>query len=306
MSELAKPTPLPIPARLPVSLAGAGDHVSLRTALAMICAEDLEEGLSALDAAVARATSNRPVRRMVRLKSLALQFSLPFALVGVVVAGAELFGGTLPVPAFTMLIALVAIPPLILAAWHAWQYSTGFPGKPLALPHEPDAKIEFAVAQLQKETGPAVFRRVSFSGRLERADRHIFFGRLRYLLLSEDFAVRRQVSGFPLPFKGAGDLFLARSDAEHLRSLARPKRRGGPGRDPKYPYVEAVIAILSDPAITGCNLADQNGAVRIIENRLAEWFEDHADESGAVPRKDLIRPYAIKIFEGLTQARTTH
>lgn len=306
MPEPAKPPSLPSPALLATAPGSAGDHVSLRTALAMVLAEDLEEGLALLDAAIGRAANSLGLRRKVRLKSLALQFSLPLALVGLVVAGAELFDGTLPGPAFTLLIALVAVPPLILAVWHAWQYGAGFPGKPLPLPHEGDPKIDHALAHLQKETGPSVWRRVSFSGRLARADRHLFFGRLRYLLLSEDFAVRRQVSGFPLPFTGAGDLFLARTDAEHLRSLARPKRRGGPGRDPKYPYVEAVIAILTDPAGLGCNLADQTGAVRIIESRLAEWFEDHADASGAVPRKDLIRPYAIKVFEALTQARTTH
>lgn len=306
MPEPAKPLSFAQPVPLSVSHGANADHVSLRTALAMILAEDLEEGLALLDAAIGRAANSPSLRRKVRLKSLAVQFSLPLALVGLVMAGAELFGGTLPGPAFTLLIALVALPPLILAGWHAWQYGAGFPGKPLPLPHEANSKIDFALAHLQRETGPAVWRRVSFSGRLRRADRHVFFGRLRYLLLSEDFAVRRQVSGFPLPFTGAGNLFLARSDAEHLRSLARPKRRGGPGRDPKYPYVEAVIAILTDPAGLGCNLADQTGAVRTIEGRLAEWFEDHADASGAVPRKDLIRPYAIKVFEALTQARTTH
>ena len=308
MPEPAKPSPSlpPASAQLSATAAPAGDHVSLRTALAMMYADDLEDGLAALDAAIARATQIPSVRRKVRLKTLALQLSLPLALAGLVVAGADLFDPTLPVSAFTLLAGLVAVPPLVLGAWQVWQYGAGFPAKPLPLAHDADPKIETAFAQLQKETGPAVWRRVSFSGRLERADRHLFFGRLRYLLLSQDFAVRRQVSGFPLPFKVTGDLFVARIDAEHLRSLVRPKRRGGPGRDPKYPYVEAVIAILCDPAIIRCNLADQTGAVRAIEQRLTEWFEEHADETGAVPRKDLIRPYAIKVFEGLSKARTAH
>ena len=309
MPEPAKPSfpaPAPAPAQLPVAAAPTGNQVSLRTALAMMYADDLEEGLVALDVAIARATQSPTVRRKVRLKTLALQLSLPLALVGLVVAGADLFDPTLPVSAFTLLAGLVTIPPLVLGAWQVWQYGAGFPAKPLPLAHNADARIETAFAQLQKETGPAVWRRVSFSGRLERADRRLFFGRLRYLLLSEDFAVRRQVSSFPLPFKAAGDLFLTRADAEHLRSLVRPKRRGGPGRDPKYAYVDAAIAILCDPAIIRCNLADQTGAVRAIEQRLTEWFEEHADETGAVPRKDLIRPYAIKVFEGLSKARTAH
>lgn len=308
MPEPAKPPPslIPVTTQLSATAAPAGDHVSLRTALAMLYADDLEEGLAALDAAIARATQSPTVRRKVRLKTLTLQLSLPLALAGLVVAGADLFDPTLPVSAFTLLAGLVAVPALVLGAWQVWQYGAGFPATPLPLAHDADPKIETAFAQLQKETGPAVWRRVSFSGRLERADRHLFFGRLRYLLLSEDFAVRRQVSSFPLPFKAAGDLFLARADAEHLRSLVRPKRRGGPGRDPKHPYVRAVIAILLDPTFRACDLGDRTDALRKIEKRLADWFEDHVDESGSVPRKDLIRPYAIDVLEGLSQSPTTH
>lgn len=306
MPEPAKPPSLPSPALLATAPGSAGEHVSLRTALAMILAEDLEEGLATLDAAIGRASNSPSLRSKVRLKSLALQFSLPLALVGLVVAGAELFDGTLPGPAFTLLIALVAVPPLILAVWHAWQYGAGFPGKPLPLPHESDPKIDFVLGHLQKETGPAAWRRASFSGHLQRADRHLFYGRLRYLLMSEDLAVRRQVSGFPLPFTSAGDLFLARADAEHLRSLARPKRRGGPGREPKYAYVKAVVATLMDPAVKACDPGDRDGALRFIENRMVNWFEVHADASGDMPRKDQIRPYAIEILEGLVQTGTTH
>lgn len=280
-------------------------HVSLRTAVAMTYGEDLEAGLAALDASVALARHSPLVRRMVAFKSIALQVGLPLALVGLVIAGAALFGDLLPTPVFGLVVLLVAIPPVILILWHCWQYGIGFPASPRSLAHPADARIEFAFAQVQKESGPPVFRRVSFGGRLERVDRHVFFGRLRYLLLCEDLGVRRQVSGFPLRLRMAGDLFLARADAECLKALARPKRRGGPGRDPKYAYVEAVIATLSDPAISGLDLADQTGAIRMIEKQLAEWFEEHIDESGAVPRKDLIRPYAIKIFEGLILARTT-
>ena len=58
MPEPAKPVSFAPPVPLSVSHGANADHVSLRTALAMILADDLEEGLALLDAAIGRAANS--------------------------------------------------------------------------------------------------------------------------------------------------------------------------------------------------------------------------------------------------------
>ena len=95
------------------------------------------------------------------------------------------------------------------------------------------------------------------------------------------------------------DVFLHRADVEKIISMTRQKRKGGPGRNTKYPYDEAIISLIGDEALLTLDLTDRVSALRAIKNRLSKWFEANADASGDVPRPDQLTAYAEKIYDHL-------
>jgi hypothetical protein len=79
-------------------------------------------------------------------------------------------------------------------------------------------------------------------------------------------------------------------------ALAKPKRKGGPGRNPKYAYAEAAIELIGDPRLDTLDLNDETAAIHSITDWLDQWFKAAADESGDTPRRDQLTPYAKKIY----------
>ena len=77
--------------------------------------------------------------------------------------------------------------------------------------------------------------------------------------------------------------------------MDRPKRRGGPGRNTKYRYDDAIIALIGDPRLAALDVKDRAAAISTVKNWLSEWFETNADETGDVPRRDQLTRYAEKI-----------
>ena len=130
-------------------------------------------------------------------------------------------------------------------------------------------------------------------------NRRQFFGRLRYFLFSEHSADRALVMRFRTGHSLPGDIFLHRDDVDRILAMAKPKRKGGPGRNSKYRYAEAIIALIGDAWLDKLDLNDRAGSVRRVRGRLADWFETNADESGDVPRADQLAPYAEKVFDHL-------
>jgi len=278
------------------------EHIPLRRALAICYDTDVEDGLARINRAVDLALVQ--VRRTLDRKSRFLKFSIPLALIAGVAMLSDLLGIWRQSPwVFGIEVLTFALPAIGLLAWHLWQYGASFPKVPTALPHDPDQRIETTLTELQKESGPRVYTRSLLHGRYVPLDRRLFFGRLRYLVLSEDVGERSHVLGYPAPIPVLGDLFVTRNDAERLLAMSKPKRKAGPGRDPKYAYLDAVIAIMASPELRSIDLADRTAAGRKIEKLLLDWFEDHVDASADMPRTDMVRPYASRILAAMVDLR---
>jgi hypothetical protein len=191
---------------------------------------------------------------------------------------------------------LAAIPRILI---QAFQYGWGVPEAPLALPHTANKRIEEFLALLQKEFGPKSYCYSILQKRRVPLGRRQFFGKLRYLLFSEHSGVRRMVIGYPTGLPSPTDIFLRRSDVEKMIEASKPKRKGGPGRAPSPRYTDAIIALLGNQNVLKLDVTDGEKAINQVTKWMADWFEENADESGWVPRKDQIKPYAEKIYAHL-------
>ena len=143
--------------------------------------------------------------------------------------------------------------------------------------------------------GPQAYYLSLFRKKRIRLNRRQFFGRLRYFLFSEHSKDRGMVMRFPTATSLPADLFLHREDVEKMLAMSRPKRKGGPGRNAKYSYDDAIIALIGDPRLGALDTNDRAAAVHSVKDLLSEWFEANADESGDVPRRDQLTRYAEKI-----------
>ena len=103
------------------------------------------------------------------------------------------------------------------------------------------------------------------------------------------------VMRYPTAMSLPTDLYLHRDDVETMLAMSRPKRRGGPGRNTKYRYDDAIIALIGDPRLRALDVKDRPAAISTVKDWLSEWFETNADASGDVPRRDQLTRYAEKI-----------
>ena len=262
-------------------------------ALARFRSDDLDEGRKDNAAVINRA---RPVfRRYYNAAFLVSAISgVSSFLVFIVmwIAGRSNVGDAL-FPVGLALLAVAAAPQL----WRQiYQYGVATPEDPLALPHDADRHFDEFLGYLQKASGPQTYYKPRFGKKREPLDRQEFFGRLRYFLFSEHDADRRLVMRFRSGWALPSDIFVHRDDLERMIALAKPKRKGGPGRNPKYAYAEAVIELIGDPRLDTLDLNDETAAVHSITDWLDQWFKAAADESGDTPRRDQLTPYAKKIY----------
>lgn len=147
----------------------------------------------------------------------------------------------------------------------------------------------------------------SFAGRVFRyavATARYFFGNLRVLLLSE-FAAVRALCLAPGGNRISGAIKIEKDPDELINELRiKPKRAGGPGRNAKYAYSDALISLIDDARLSALDMNNRTAAIRAIKKWLSEWFEEHADETGDVPCGDLLAPYAEKICVHSDRARS--
>ena len=272
------------------------ENVPLWKALAQFTSDDLDEGLKANTAVINRATP--PFARYYNgafIVSMFFGFLFVISLIALLISAPskseDLFS-------FLTLVTLAAT-----AAPHLWrqlyQYGLKTPDAPLSLPHMPDRYFDEFLGYLQKASGPRAYYISRFGERRVFLNRRQFFGRLRYFLFSEHSADRALVMRFRTGHSLPGDIFLHRDDVDRMLAMAKPKRKGGPGRNSKYRYAEAIIALIGDSRLGALDLTDRAASVRTIKERLADWFEANADESGDVPRGDQLLPYAEKIVDHL-------
>ena len=278
------------------------DHRSLARIAARLLsiAEQEYEALAEID----RIASG--IERAVRIRyvTLTVVFGVlsAFALIGLLVwIVAGLTGNNLgwrPVVIIVPLIVLAAAPVLY---WRYFQYGLGkIRAKRPAL-YRGGSKatietLEKLFEYLGRRTGPRAYFRTR-AGTKRYISRHVFWGRLRGLLLSENPGDRAIVLP-PYDLWFSGEIFIE-ADPEDIISALKPKRRGGPGREPKYAYADAMIDLIDNPELADIDLGDEIAARRKVEALLVAWFQTRADESGDAPRSDMIRPYAEKVVKRL-------
>jgi hypothetical protein len=272
------------------------ENVPLWKALAQCTSDDLDEGLKANAAVINQATPP-----FARSYNLAFVVSMGFGFLSVIFLIALLISVPSRSTDLFALLALVTFAATV--APHLWrqiyQYGLKTPDAPLALPHPADRHFDEVLGYLQKASGPRAYYLSRFGKRRVILNRRQFFGRLRYFLFSEHSMDRAIVmrfrTGLPLP----ADIFLHRDDVEKMLAMSKPRRKGGPGRNTKYRYADAIIALIADHRLATLDLEDRAASLRAVRNWLAEWFEANADASGDVPRGDQLSPYAEKIFDHL-------
>jgi len=268
------------------------DNVPLWKVLAQFRSDDLDEGLS-LNAAIINHAKPSPVRyyNLAFIISFAFGFLSVLLLIGLLVSGhstaTDLF--------FYLTLAALAA----TIAPHLWrqahQYGLKIPDAPLKLPHAPDKLFDEVLGYLQKVDGPKAYYLSRLRKKRVPLKRRQFFGRLRYFLFSEHSKDRGMVMRYPTAMSLPTDLYLHRNDVETMLAMSRPKRRGGPGRNTKYRYDDAIIALIGDPRLRALNVKDRPAAISAVKDWLSEWFETNADASGDVPRRDQLTRYAEKI-----------
>lgn len=269
------------------------DDVPLWQVLAQFRSDDLDEGLSANAAIINQARP--PFARYYNIAfvvSFAFGFLSILFLIGLLISAGH--PGTTSFFFYVTLVMLAAtVAPHILR--QAYQYGLSIPDSPLNLPHEADRLFDEVLGYLQRVDGPQAYFVSRFRKKRIPLRRRQFFGKLRYFLFSEHSNDRGMVLRFPTAMSLPADLYLHRDDVERMLAMSKPKRKGGPGRNAKYRYDEAIIALIGDPRLGTLDLKDPAAAIHTIKDWLSEWFEANADESGDVPRRDQLTRYAEKI-----------
>ncbi|WCT77747.1 hypothetical protein [Novosphingobium humi] len=290
------------PAAIPLARDNNEDRRSLaRIAARMLAVAELEDqALEEID----RIASG--IERAVRIEYLLLAVSFgifaAFTLTGLLVwivaglTGTDL--GWRPMIILVPMIVLAAAPVL---TWRVRQYGLGpvHAKRPALYPIGATASVdtlEKLFEHLGRRSGPRAYFRTR-SGEKRYLSHRIFWGRLRGLLLSDNASDCAMVLP-PLGFRLGGDIFIE-AEPEEIIAALKPKRRAGPGREPKYAYTDSLINLIDNPALDEIDLTDETKARRQVEAMLVTWFQDHADTSGDSPRADMVRPYAEKIAKRL-------
>ncbi|MGC4250387.1 MAG: hypothetical protein QM605_02680 [Sphingobium sp.] len=202
-------------------------------------------------------------------------------------------------------IALLAcfLPFGILWYWRRDQYGSGRLWKPREAIYadasdETRETLERLFAYLRLESSPKIYF-LDRKGVKQYPDRGYVSGSLRVLLLS-NFAAVRALCLSP-DGKRISEVIKVDADPDEvIKALGiKPKRAGGPGRNIKYAYAEAIFDLRGDPRLDTLDLTDEAGAARSITDWLLEWFQSAANVSADVPDRKLLIPYARKIFNHL-------
>jgi len=272
------------------------ENIPLWMALAQLTSDNLNEGLKNNESTIRKI---KPI--FIKYYNISSIVSIAFGVASIVFFLSFLIFIHLKDSISVLYIALaflaVAFAPQF---WRfAYQYSIKIVDAPLALPHAADQHFEEFLSYLQRADGPQVYYLARFRKKRIPVNRRQFFGRLRYFLFSEHASDRAMVIRYPGMKSMTTDLYLHRENVERMIALGVPKRKSGPGRLPKYPYIEALLDVRDDPRLAALDLNDETKATSFITDRLVEWFEAASDETGEMPKRDRLTPYAKKIYDHL-------
>lgn len=274
------------------------DNVPLWKMLAQLRSDNLDEGLN-INAAIINEAKPSPVR----YHNLAFAVSFGFGFLSIICLIGLLLSGHSKATDLFFYLTLAAL--AATAAPHLWrqlyQYGLKIPDAPLQLHHASDRLFEVVLGHLQKVDGPQAYFVSRFGKKRIPLKRRQFFGRLRYFLFSEHDADRRLVMRFRSGQALPSDIFIHRDDLDRMVLLIKPKRKGGPGTNAKYPYEDAIVGLIGDPRLAELDLRDEEAALRSLVSWIVDWFKVNADETGDIPRSDYDRVQACarKIYDRL-------
>lgn len=240
----------------------------------------------------------------VTFTSLSIRFAFAFALLALAIMLIGVFIGRADAVIFAEAFLVTIIATLVLwLVWHFFQYGVGVPDTLLPIGHPGNKRIDDFIAILNRESGPRAYYYSALLRHRVPLNRRVFFSRFRYLLFSEHLADRKRVTRFPVAMPVPAEIFLDSADVALLVAASKPKRKGGPGRDPKCPYLDAVIDLIGDPAILSLDLSNEAAALQKVETMMLAWFEGNADPSADAPRRAGVAPYAAKVIVRLKKIR---
>ncbi|MDM7985138.1 MAG: hypothetical protein QUV02_11870 [Maricaulis sp.] len=274
------------------------DYLPLSHALALYISEDLDEGLNE------SSTTIREVRKQFeRGWNIELLIQTVSGLLGIV-ALSGLASAHTPgvVEAMLRLLLFVAFAGL-LGPW-IWrrihQFGLEFPlNKALELPHEENEDFEKIIGFFQQANGPKAFYLPKLSKRRVALERSQFFGKLRYLLFSEHSRDRAKVSRFPSALDLSADICVHRDNIKQMCILAKHERKAGAGRNFKFAYVHAIMALTKDPRSAELDLSNEARATKTVIEWMTEWFQNNTNTPKEVPDASQLKRYAKDFVSGL-------
>jgi hypothetical protein len=182
---------------------------------------------------------------------------------------------------------VLALGPKIVRRIH--QYGINRLYDPLTLNFESNQYFDEFIGYLQRGSQPHAYYVTRFGGKRKYLDRREFFGRLRYLLFSEHPADRRLVTRYeawgPLP----SDIFIHRDNLEIIQKLRESAPQKPKGVDSKYPYEDAIIAVLNSNEVKLLNLKERDAALKALRTMIVDWLKEINPAEGNSPRTDYDR-----------------
>lgn len=282
------------------------ESIPLWRALAQFTSDDLDTGLKTnakvINGIIEGPKRNYNIHSFISVGSGAL-FCVSFlVLVVTALAGGEANYVFFSIAVFSM---IIAIGPRV---WrHFYQYGGnwrliyqygGRPDAPLSLPHDSDQFFEEFLSTLQSEAGPRAYYVQRFGDTRKYLARREFFGKLRYLLFSEHPEDRRLVMRFRTGRALPSDIFIDRHDLDRMRQVRNTKPKDPVGTKSKYPYEDAIVAVLGSAEVKAINLSKRDTALNSLCEMIVAHFLEYPLEDGAKPRTDYkrVKESAEKIY----------
>lgn len=276
------------------------ESIPLWKALAEYTSDDLDTGLDAnakiIKKVIDKYRMERTIHSIVSLIFGAICCSSLAALVFFALAGREA-GYFLSVLA--VLSAVLAFLPRVWRQFY--QYGFQRPDRAVPLPYDANQYFESFLRQLQSEAGPKAYYYPRLGDKRKHLARRDFFGKLRYLLFSEHAEDRRLVMRFRTGRSLPSDIFIDRHDLDRMREVREVKPKSRAGTNPKYPYEEAIIAVLADPEVKDIILRDRSKALSKIQDMIVDCINQNPEVTDPNCQKRLprVKDCSEKIYDVL-------
>lgn len=264
------------------------ESIPLWKALAQYTSDDLDTGLDANAKTIKRMAGEfRKARSIHSIVSFGFGALCCISLAALVIGALAGREADYFLSSLAVFSAVVALLPRVLRQID--QYGFKRPDRAVPLPYDTNKYFEGFLRQLQSEAGPKAYYFSRFGDKRKYLERREFFGKLRYLLFSEHAEDRRLVMRFRTGRSLPSDIFIDRHDLDRMRVVRDVKPKAPAGTKPKYPYEEAIIAVLEDPEVKDINLRHRSKALSKIQDMMVDCINRNPDVTDPNCRKSLPR-----------------